>query len=83
MTCCLTCLSSHCSRLLALLGRLGRYPRILSTTAVCDQANVEIEPGACRTVDLSLSPFNLPVTTVLEWRCGEDGRFISQLWEPR
>lgn len=64
------------------VSRLKTYPLALHTSAIMDgEANGDIEPGETRTVDLSLPPFSLPVTTLLEWRCGQDGRYMSQLWE--
>ncbi len=66
-----------------LLGRLRKDPRVLHTSVVDSTRNCEIEPGQCRTVDLSLPPFSLPVQTLLRWNCGEALPFITQLWEPK
>ncbi len=66
-----------------LLNRLRKYPRVIHTSVVDSTANVDIDPGACRTVDLRMSPFSLPVEDLLMWKCGYALPFITQMWEPK
>ncbi len=69
-----------------LLGRLRRYSRIVHTSVIDSTTNCEIQPGMCRTVDLSKYPFEAiggTVQTVLMWRCGQALPFMTQIWEPK
>ncbi len=66
-----------------LLRRLRKYPRVLHTSVVDSTTNVDIDPGACRTVDLRMSPFSLPVEDLLMWKCGYALPFMTQMWEPK
>lgn len=71
--------------ILILIERLRAqgYSRVVHTSCIMDVANVNIEPGQTRTVDLLLPPFSLPVKTLLRWQCGEGGKYLTQVWEPR